>query len=149
MTETQQLVAVVDFEPAEVTAEDHWVLRIAQRADQTLVFPGKEAGALALVCHWRVLMKKTKSHRLPLVNQEVETTSQESEGLNFENALLCMVVIEIVAAVNQAMWVDINISEKRWRSCNKHSIDTTRNCKGASTSDCGLIICCCCCFSGV
>jgi len=98
LTEIQQLAAAVDFEPAEATAEDHWVRRIAERADQTLVFPGKEAGALALDCHWKALKKKAKTH-WPL-NPEVET-SQESERLHFENAVLCMVVIEIVAAVNQ------------------------------------------------
>lgn len=46
-----------------------------------------------------------KSHLPPLVNQEVET-SQASERLSFENVLLCMVVIEIVAqTVNSAFVV--------------------------------------------
>lgn len=53
-----------------------------------------------------------KSHLPPLVNQEVET-SQASERLSFENVLLCMVVIEIVAAVNQiSHQANSTISEK-------------------------------------
>lgn len=74
----------MDFESAlsvEVTVEDHWVLMIARRADQTLVFQGKEARALALVCHWKVPMKMIQSHLYPLANQDVET-SQMSEPLN-------------------------------------------------------------------
>ena len=88
----------MDFESAlsaEVTAEEHWLLRIA--ADQPLVF--QEKGALALGCHWKVLKKMAESHLLPLVNQEVEP-SQGSGSLDFVNVVLCMVVNEIVAAYN-------------------------------------------------
>lgn len=104
MTETQQWAAAEDFESAlfvEVTVEDQYVLRIAQRVDQTLVFQGlREARALALDYHWRVLMKMTQSHLHPLLKREV-ATSQGYECLNFVTAILHMVGIEIVAAVNQ------------------------------------------------
>ena len=47
-------VVLTDFESAlsaEVTVEEHWILRIAQRADQPLVFQEKVVRALALGCH--------------------------------------------------------------------------------------------------
>lgn len=70
-------------------------------------------------------MKMAKRHQCPVVNQEVEP-SREFERLNFENVLLCMVVIEIVAAVNhvshQIKWDNSNISEKKSRPTITHKM---------------------------
>ena len=102
----------MDFESAlsaEVTAGEHWILRIAQRVDQHLVCQGKEARDLVLGCHLRVLRQMAQSHLPPLANQEVET-SQGSESLNFVNVVLYMEVNETVAAYNwishQTKWVN-------------------------------------------